>query len=144
MRYPIEGDPTNVTVTGTITVSFTSAPPPPLPYLQAAPGLERVEIEVSGCPGLMAWTAEEVGVNQEMLQVWVANSLSSSRDIQPCNACGNLKQAAMVLQDPDGARIAALAQVINQFASSTAPPTEEQMASIADTIARNTGANNEY
>ena len=38
----------------------------------------------------------------------------------------------------------ALAQVIYEYASSTTPPTEEQMASIADAIARNAGANNQY
>jgi hypothetical protein len=40
--------------------------------------------------------------------------------------------------------MAALAQVINELASNTAPPTEEQIASIADAIARNTGDDNVY
>jgi len=40
--------------------------------------------------------------------------------------------------------VAAMAQVIGQFASSTAPPTEEQMASIADAIANDIGGNRQY
>ena len=38
----------------------------------------------------------------------------------------------------------ALAQVISQFASSDAPPSEEQMASIADAIANDIGGNRQY
>jgi len=79
-----------------------------------------------------------------LVQIWVANSLASTGNIQPCDACEELKNAAKILQDADGTHIAALAQVINEFASSTAPPTEEQMASIADAITRNTDADSHY
>jgi len=64
--------------------------------------------------------------------------------IQPCDACAGLKQAATILQDPEGTHIAALGQVINELASSTAPPSEEQMTSIANAIAQNVGAGNQY
>ena len=74
----------------------------------------------------------------------MANALASARDIQPCDACVNLKEAATILQDVDGTRVAALADVINEFASSTAPPTEEQMASIADAIANDIEGNRQY
>jgi filamentous hemagglutinin family protein len=142
--YPIEGDPTNVTVTGTITVSFVSAPVIAVPYIQPAPGLQREVIEISGCPSLMQWVASELGTDESQIQVWMANSLASDRGIMPCDACANLKQAAIVLKDVDGTRVAALAEVISQFASSTAPPTEEQMASIADAIANDIEGNTQY
>ena len=74
----------------------------------------------------------------------MANALASARDIQPCDACANLKEAATILQDVDGTRVAALAGVINKFASSTAPPTEEQMASIADALDNNIEGNGQY
>jgi len=112
--------------------------------MPAAPGLERVEIEISGCPALIAWAAAELGVDEKTIQIWIANALASNRDIQPCDTCAGLKQTAAILQDAGGTHIAALAQVINEFASSTAPPTEEQMASIADAIARNTEPYNQY
>jgi hypothetical protein len=125
-----------------------SAPPlppvPVVPFMPAAPGLERVEIVTSGCPALMAWTAAELGVNEGRIQVQIANALASSMGIQPCDACAGLKQAATILQDAEGTHIAALGQVINEFASSTAPPSEEQMTSIANAIAQNVGAANQY
>ena len=142
--YPIEGEPTNVTVTGTITVSFTRAPVPVVPYMQPAPGLQGEEIEISGCPALVQWVASELGTDESQIQVWMANSLASDRGIPACDACANLKEAATVLKDADGTRVAALAQVISQYASSTAPPTEEQMASIADAIANDIQGNSQY
>ena len=70
--------------------------------------------------------------------------MASSQDIQPCDACAKLKAVATILQDVEGARIAALAQVVDEFAPSTAPPTAEQMASVADAIQRNSQAYNHY
>ncbi len=130
----------------TITVNPIVVPPSaPVPMvLPVAPGLERMEIETSGCPALVKSVASELGTDVRNVQIWMANSLASSRDIQPCDACANLTDAATILQDVDGTRVAAMAQVIGQFASSTAPPTEEQMASIADAIANDIGGNRQY
>jgi filamentous hemagglutinin family protein len=110
------------------------------------PGLESLELkaEISGCPALVKWAAEEVGVGERLVQIWVANSLASPGSIQPCDACQGLRNAAKILQDADGTHIAALAQVVNEFASSTAPPTEEQMIAIADAIARNRDEDSHY
>lgn len=131
-----------------VTMYVGTAPPPPpppvAPFTQPAPGLEPVRIETSGCPALMAWTAAELGVDEGALQIRIASGLASGMAIQPCDACTGLKQAATVLQDAEGAHIAALAQVVNELASNTAPPTEEQMTSIASAIAMNVGADNQY
>jgi hypothetical protein len=78
------------------------------------------------------------------MQIWTVNTLASSQDIQPCDACEKLKNVAAVLRDDGGTRIAALAQVVGEYASSTAPPTPEQMDSVADVISRNAQANNHY
>lgn len=129
------------------TVTITVGSPPPVlvvPYMQPAPGLQREVIEISGCSALVQWVASELGTDESKIQIWMANALASNRGIPPCDACANLKQAATVLQDVDGTRVAALAQVISQFASSTAPPTEEQMASIADAIANDIEGNSQY
>ncbi|HUV63306.1 MAG TPA: Ig-like domain-containing protein, partial [Sedimentisphaerales bacterium] len=128
-----------------VTMLVGSAPAAPVaPFMSAAPGLERVEIVTSGCPALMAWTAAELGIDEGRIQVQIANALASGMGIQPCDACAGLKQAATILQDPEGTHIAALGQVINELASSTAPPSEEQMTSIANAIAQNVGAGNQY
>jgi filamentous hemagglutinin family protein len=132
----------------TVSVKPPEPPTPPaLPYVQNAPGLDRLEwinVEVSGCPALVKWAAEEVGIDKRLVQIWVSSSLASTGDIQPCDACERLRNAAKILQDADGTHIAALTQVVNEFASSTAPPTEEQMTAIADAIRRNTDEESYY
>ncbi|MFH1719055.1 MAG: Ig-like domain-containing protein [Planctomycetota bacterium] len=127
----------------TVTIMVTGQQTAPL-YMPAAPGLEPVAIEVSGCPALVKWAAAELGTDERMIQVWMASALASARDIQPCNTCADLKAAATILQDEGGTRLAALADVINEFASSDAPPTEEQMASIADAMANDIEGNIQY
>ena len=122
------------------------SPPPTvvMPFISAVPGLERVEFDISGCPALVKWVASELGIDERMMQIWTVNALASSRDIQPCDACERLKGVAAILRDDEGTRIAALAQVIGEFAPSTAPPTDEQMAFVADAIQRNSQAYNNY
>jgi filamentous hemagglutinin family protein len=137
-------EPVVVTATVTITVIPEEPPPPALPYMAAAPGLERIEIEISGCPALMTWVAQELGVDKRMVQIWMVNTMASIRDIQPCDTCASLRRAATILQDAEGIHTAALAQVINEFASSTAPPSGEQMALIANAIASNIEGDNHY
>lgn len=132
---------------GTVAITVNPAVVPPLApllFIQPAPGLERVELATSGCPALVKWVASELGTDERMIQIWVVNSLASGRDIQLCDACANLKKATTILQDADGTHVAALAQVLSQFASSDAPPTEEQMASIANAIANDVEGNRQY
>jgi filamentous hemagglutinin family protein len=143
------GEPVGATVT--ITVNPGEQPPPPAPviasavqYIPPAPGLERVEFEISGCPALVKWASAELGIDERRMQIWAVNTLASSRDIQPCDACERLKNVAAILRDDGGTRVAALAQVVNELASSTAPPSPEQMASVANAISRNARANNQY
>lgn len=114
------------------------------PFIPAAPVPERLAFEISGYPALTNWVAKELGIDEGRIQIGIANTLASARDIQPYSTFARLKAAAMVLKDVDGTRVAALAQVISQFASSTAPPTEEQMASIADAIANDIQGNSQY
>jgi len=115
-----------------------------VPYIAPAPGLERIEFDVSGCPALVKWAAAELGIEESVMQIWAVNTLASSLNIQPCDACEKLKNVAAILRDDGGTRVTALAQVVGQYASSTAPPTPEQMASVADVISRNARANNQY
>ena len=70
--------------------------------------------------------------------------MASTRDIQPCDACARLKGVATILLDVEGTHKAALGQVISEFTSSIAPPSEEEMTLIADAIANNNGVDNHY
>jgi filamentous hemagglutinin family protein len=135
-----------------VKITITEEPPPPLsslvlPYMYPTPGLDsvgRTEIEISGCPALAKWVAEELGVDERVVDIWMVNSLASTKDIQPYDAYAKLRKSAIILQDADGSHIAALAQVINELASSYAPPSEEQMAAIADAITSNTDKESYY
>ena len=52
-------------------------------------------------------------------------------DLKPLRAANKLRELVATLYDPDGSRISALIQVINEFAQPDAPPSTEQFASIA-------------
>lgn len=105
------------------------------------PGLSH-DLEVLGCPALILWTAQELGIGDKRINIWMTNTLSS--DIQPCNTCGRFKRAAMVLQDKENLYLTALAQVLNEFATRDTPPTPKQMESITNVIANNSEAGNSY
>jgi len=148
-----DGFNTSAEVEVKITVSEKPPTPPSLPslralpFIPATPGLdkiERIDVEILGCPALVKWVTLELGVDEKKVDIWVAKSLASTTGIQPYESYSNLRKAAIILQDADGSRMAALGRIINEFASSTAPPTEEQMASIADAITRNTDEDSHY
>jgi filamentous hemagglutinin family protein len=104
------------------------------PFGEAAPIQEPVGIKIAGCPALTSWLAGELGVNAEQVQVLFANARGYKYDNQPCDTCARLQGAARVLMDSDGSRIAALAKVVNEYAATGAPPSEEQMAMIASAM----------
>lgn len=132
----IDAEPIIGTVIITVNEMPIFIPPAPLP--------EKIEFEISGYPALAKWVAEELGVDERMVDIWIANTLASSRNINPVDTYTRLKAAAIVLQDSDGVYIGALTQVVNEFASSFTPPTEEQMASIAEAITRNGDDDSHY
>ncbi len=99
---------------------------------------------IQGCPALMKWAAEELGIDERRIYIWAEIALAFDMDIQPCDACARLKDTATILRDTEGTYIAALAMAVNQFASVTTPPSEEQMASIAEAIARHGGDDTHY
>ena len=115
--------------------------PDPVPAPEPAPlaevvfvAAEEEEFDEGGCPALMEWLAGELGATED-IQVFVANTFSHSTDIQPCNVTARLKNTAKVLTDSDSIRIAALERVINEFVTTPAPLSEEQMALISAALA---------
>jgi filamentous hemagglutinin family protein len=133
--------PTSTTVSVMVTIGRM---PPPEYFMPTGPNLDKTDVKTSGCPALMKWAAAEFGVDHGAMQISSANGLASGQDIQPCEACQTLRHAATILADPQGVYANALAQVINEFAPSALPPTEEQMASIADAIASHAKIGNRY
>ncbi len=115
--------------------------PAPLPVIEV-PGFEKVTFAEGGCPALMVWLSDEVGVPAEDIQIFIANTFALSTDTQPCEVCARLKNAADILDDD--AMTAALTQVVNEFITTPAPPSEEQMASIATAFAGHAGDGTYY
>lgn len=99
------------------------APVAPLPVIETP----RIE----GCPGLMLAVSLELGVASEPLQVAMGNALALNPSLQPCQACSSLINAASILKDPDGTRMAALSEAFNTLAQANAPMTPETEALIA-------------
>jgi filamentous hemagglutinin family protein len=142
-----DGANTSAEVQVKISVSAEPAVLASLPYINPAPGLDKLEsinVEISGCPALAKWAAKELGVDGGAIDISVADSTASAKDIQPYVAYSKLRNAAIILQDADGSHIAALTQVINEVASSAVPPTEEQTAAIAEAITSNTDQDSYY
>ena len=103
-------------------------------FPQAAPLPKRPAFDVEGCPALMEWLAGELGVEKDLIEIYLKNILAYSPDIHPCEMCARLNDAATTLRDSEGARIAALAQIVNEFVAPGAPIAPEQMALIASAI----------
>jgi len=112
-------------------------PPAPL-YTEAGERAEEQGFDEGGCPALMNWLAGELGIEEDQIEVTVANAFAYSTDIQPCEMCARLKDAATILEDAEGTGVAGLVQVVNEFVATPAPPSEEQMASIATAFADHT------
>jgi len=99
------------------------APVAPLAQFQ----IPRIE----GCPELMLAAAMELGITPETIQVAIGNALALNPTIQPCEACAALVDAAGILRDEDGSRMAAMVQTFNALAPADAPFTPEMATSIA-------------
>jgi filamentous hemagglutinin family protein len=113
-----------------------------VPAALAAPLYVQELPEIEGCPVLMEAVALELGIPVETLQVYIANALATNPNIQPCEMCARLVNSAAVLRDAGG--MAALAQVVNEFVTTPAPPSEEQMTSIATAFADHTADRTHY
>lgn len=85
---------------------------------------------IEGCPELTQAAAAELGIPEETLQVGMGNALALNPNIQPCQACETLVNAASILKDEDGSRMAAMVQAFNTLAPADVPYTPEMATSI--------------
>jgi filamentous hemagglutinin family protein len=100
-------------------------------FAPVAPLVQFVIPRIEGCPGLTQAAAVELGIAAETLQVGIGNALALNPSIQPCQACEALVNAANILRDENGSRMAALVQSFNTLAPADVPFTPEMAASIA-------------
>jgi hypothetical protein len=104
----------------------------------------------------LLWLAEELGLCdgdeqgedegrcQEITQAYLAGAFLQSTDLRPHRAAMQLRTLVEVLQDVDGARTGALTRVVGEFVQGPVPPSEEQMASIAETFAQHSNDGTHY
>jgi filamentous hemagglutinin family protein len=117
--------------------------PEPRPQIPAAPLPQPIVWEVAGCPALMDWLAEELGIEADKVQVTLLHAYSKTQraatnrsaigykaDIQWCEVCAKLRNAATILADAEGTGMAALAESFGVLAPPDAPFTEEMAASV--------------
>ncbi len=105
-------------------------PEPEAPFAPVAPLLLFHIPRIEGCPELTQAAAAELGIPSETLQVGIGNALALNPSIQPCQACAALVNAASILRDEDGSRMAAMLEVFNALAPADAPFTPEVATSI--------------
>ena len=98
--------------------------------------LPALEIpELKGCPVEMDAAASELAMNSDDLQLLIGNSLATNPNLQPCKSCQKLVTASAILNDADGARMAAMNEIFNTLAPIDAPFTPEVSASVATAFA---------
>jgi filamentous hemagglutinin family protein len=95
-----------------------------------APLADFVLPRIEGCPALTQAAAAELGITEETLQVAIGNALALNPNIQPCQACANLINAAVVLRDEGGSRMAAMVQTFNTLAPADAPYSPEMATTL--------------
>ena len=86
---------------------------------------------MDGCPILIGLVSVELGIPEETIEISLANSYALNTDVQPCESCARLVDAAAILRDEDGSRMAAMVQTFNALAPADAPFTPEMATSIA-------------
>ncbi len=85
-------------------------------------------------PEMLTWLMEELGITERDLQARFADAFIYSTDVHQYVSIAKLKQAAEMLQDSGGTGFAALAEVINEFVNTSAPPSPEQFAAISQAL----------
>jgi filamentous hemagglutinin family protein len=110
----------------------------------ASLGTEEQTLGMEGCPLLTAAAADELGIAEDELNVFMANAMAAATDIQPCESCARLIDAATILRDEDGSKMAAMVQVFNELAPANAPFTPEMATSIVTAFAGHVDDGTQY
>jgi hypothetical protein len=113
-------------------------------FEEAGQALEPLTLGLAGCPVLVAAVSVELGVPGDTIQVSLANSFALNTNIQPCESCARLLNAATILRDEDGSGMVALNQVFNTVAPAGAPFTPEMATSIATAFAGRVNDGTQY
>jgi len=111
---------------------------------EAGQASEELALGLDGCPVLVAAASAELGIPGDTIEVSLANSYALNTDIQPCETCARLVNAAAILADADGSAMAAMNQVFNELAPAGAPYTPEMATSIVTAFAGRVNDGTQY
>ena len=113
-------------------------------YREAGQTTEEQTLGLEGCPVLVAAASVELGIPGDTIEVTMANSYALNTDIQPCETCARLVNAAAILRDEDGSVMAAMNQVFNELAPANVAYTPEVAASIVTAFAGRVNDGTQY
>ena len=111
---------------------------------EAGEKAQQQTIGLDGCPILIGLVSVELGIPEEQIGVSLANSYALNTDVQPCESCARLIDAAAILRDEDGSRMAAMNQIFNTLAPADAPLTPEMIASIVTSFSEHINDDTQY
>jgi hypothetical protein len=106
-------------------------------YRETGQPLEPYEFEQGGCPALMQWFANEVGLPLDQIHVMLSNADYLATDVQPCDACARLKQQSETMA-MDTSAVEVWASTVR--AGLVGPITPEMMDGIRTALADNPAA----
>jgi hypothetical protein len=111
---------------------------------EAGEKAEMQALGLDGCPVLLAAASTELGIPGDTIEVSMANSFALNTDIQACESCARLVNAAAILRDEDGSVMAAMNQVFNELAPANVAYTPEVAASIVTAFAGRVNDGTQY
>ena len=111
---------------------------------EAAPLDKQVVPAAEGCPALLETVSSELGIASETIQVSIGEALATSVNIQPCESLAKCVNAAAILRDEGGVRMAAIKEVFDEFAPADAPFTPIMAAEIVTKVAEHVNDGTHY
>jgi hypothetical protein len=111
---------------------------------EAAPLDKHVVPSAEGCPALLEAVSSELGVTKETIQVSIGSAFATSVNIQPCESLAKCVNAAAILRDEGGVRMAAIKDVFDELAPADAPFTPVMAAEIVTKLAEHVNDGTHY
>ena len=112
--------------------------------IEGAPLDNQIVPSIEGCPALLETVSSELGVTTETIQVSIGAVFATSVNIQPCESLAKCVNAAAILRDEGGVRMAAIKDVFDELAPADAPFTPVMAAEIVTKLAEHVNDGTHY
>jgi len=111
---------------------------------ETAPLDKQIVPSIEGCPALLETVSSELGITKETIQISIGEAFATSVNIQPCESLAKCVNAAAILRDQGGIRMAAIKEVFDEFAPADAPFTPVMAAEIVTKLAEHVNDGTNY